>query len=264
MMQISFDLISDLHVDTWPEPFDWTGMSTSVIAVVAGDISRDRTVVVETLKHLGECYRAVIYIDGNDEHRWRLDNINSSYQDLASEIAQIENVIFLKNNVAVIDGVGFVGTNGWWTYDFDNADSYDDSKQWFLEKYKINLDVASEIESLALHDTHYLTRSIKRLQTHQDIKELVVVTHTPPSVELLQHDIDLEGTHMLNCSGNSHIMKSFQEDTEGKIHTWCFGHYHSDVDQILHGVRFVNNCRGRGDTPWSKKVYFPKKIDIQV
>ena len=264
MMQVSFDLISDLHVETWSEPFDWTGMPTSMIAVVAGDVSRDRNIVIQTLKHLSECYRAVIYIDGNDEHRWCLDDLGKSYQDLVHELSKIENLVYLQDSVVVIDGVGFVGTNGWWTYDFDNSESYDTSKKWFADRYKINLPVVNAIEAMALHDTHYLTKSIKKLQTQQDIKQLVVVTHVPPSVELLQHDVELEGTHMLNCSGNSHIMKSFIEDTEGKIHTWCFGHYHNDVDQILHGVRFVNNCRGRGGTPWSKSVYHPKKITVKV
>ena len=264
MMQVSFDLISDLHVDTWPQPFDWTGLATSMIAVVAGDISRDRDTVISTLKHLSECYRAVIYVDGNDEHRWRLDDLGNSYQELVQELAKIENVIYLQDNVAVIDGVGFVGTNGWWTYDFDNEDSYDASKQWFADRYKIELTTATSIEAMALQDTGYLTKSIKKLQTHQDVKQLVVVTHTPPSIELLQHDVELEGTHMLNCSGNRHIMKSFIEDTEGKIHTWCFGHYHGDVDRILHGVRFVNNCRGRGGTSWCKTVYHPKKITVKI
>ena len=264
MMQVSFDLISDLHVETWPEPFDWTGMPTSMIAVVAGDISRDRDTVLKTLEHLGKCYQAVIYIDGNDEHRWNLGNLGENYQGLADEIAQIENVVFLQDNVVVIDGVGFVGTNGWWTYDFDNNESYDASRQWFTDRYKIDLPTAGAIEAMALQDFRYLTKSIKRLQTHQDIKEIVVVTHTPPSIELLQHDVDLEGTHRLNCSGNSHMMKTFVEDTEGKIGTWCFGHYHNDVDRVLHGVRFVNNCRGRGGTPWSKSVYHPKKIKIKV
>lgn len=264
MMHVSFDLISDLHVDTWPEPFDWTGMATSVLCVVAGDISRDREVVYKTLEHLGQCYKAVIYIDGNDEHRWTLDQFDTSYQELADRIAQIPNVVYLQDNVVVIDGVGFVGTNGWWTYDFDNDETYDASKQWFADQYKVDLHTTYAIEQMALKDARYLLKSVKRLQTHQDVKQLVVVTHTPPSIELLSHDVDLEGTHMLNCSGNSHLMKTFIEDTELKIHTWCFGHYHNDVDKEIHGVRFVNNCRGRGGTPWSKSVYHPKRIKIVI
>lgn len=263
-MQVSFDLISDLHIETWPEPFDWTGMATSVIAVVAGDVSRDRNLVVKTLEHLSECYKAVIFVDGNDEHRWTLDNLEQSYDTLRESIKHIPNLIFLQNNVVVIDGVGFVGSNTWWTYDFDNTESYEGTKQWFADRYRVDPEIANNVETCAFNDVNYIVKSVKKLQTHQDIKQLVVITHTVPNVELIQHDLELQGTHMLNCSGNSHIMKAFVEDTEGKINTWCFGHYHGDVDQIIHGVRFVNNCKGRGNTSWCKHVYNPKRIIIEV
>ena len=264
MMQVSFDLISDLHVETWPEPFDWTGMATSMIAVVAGDISRDRAVVRETLAHLGQCYRAVLYIDGNDEHRYNLHDLGTSYKTLYKEIGNIENVVYLQDNVVVIDGVGFVGTNGWWTYDFDSAEVYDYSKKWFCERYAVDVSASNQVEAMAMQDASYLCNSVKKLQTHQDVRHLVMVTHTVPDPVLVQHDVELEGSHRLNCTGNSHVMKSIVEDTENKIHTWCFGHYHSDVDTTIQGVRFVNNCRGRGNTPWKKSVYNPKKIIIEI
>ena len=40
-MEFAFDLISDLHVNTWPK-FDWTGIATSPVAIVAGNIACDR------------------------------------------------------------------------------------------------------------------------------------------------------------------------------------------------------------------------------
>ena len=79
-MTVAFDLISDLHTDTWTD-FDWTGQATSPYCVVAGDVTRDRKTLVDTLTHLGECYPGgVFYIDGNDEHSYYLDDLGSSYQ----------------------------------------------------------------------------------------------------------------------------------------------------------------------------------------
>ena len=52
-------------------------------------------------------------------------------------------------------------------------------------------------------------------------------------------------------------------DHEKKIDTWCFGHYHSDIEQQLDGIRYLNNCRGRGGTEWCKPVYYPKRIEIE-
>jgi UDP-2,3-diacylglucosamine pyrophosphatase LpxH len=54
-----------------------------------------------------------------------------------------------------------------------------------------------------------------------------------------------------------------RQDTENKIKAWCFGHYHRSVDRTIDGIRYVNNCKGRGNTPWSQAVYYPKRITIE-
>ena len=47
-MSFAFDLISDLHVETWDQ-FDWSHQATSPVCVLAGDIGRDRDTVTRTL-----------------------------------------------------------------------------------------------------------------------------------------------------------------------------------------------------------------------
>ena len=263
-MKIHFDLISDLHVDTWDEPFSWEGKATSLYAVVAGDISRERSDIRPVLQELSAHYKIVIFVDGNDEHRWTLDDLGDSYQTLKEEIHGINNVVWLQDNTVVIDNVAFVGVNGWTTFDFDNDESYQDSKRWVEERYRISMFAGQQIEALAMSDAGFLCRSISKLQTHQDIKKIVVVTHFVPNVRLLRHDIELEGTHALNSTGNSLLTRCIDEDHENKIHTWCFGHYHSDVDTTIDNIRYVNNCRGRSGTNWCKAVYYPKRIEIDI
>ena len=67
-MIFNFDLISDIHRETWNH-FDWTGQPTAPYCIVAGDIARDRALVIDTLEQLSEVYQGVFYIDGNDEHK---------------------------------------------------------------------------------------------------------------------------------------------------------------------------------------------------
>lgn len=263
-MKLAFDLISDLHIETWDQPLDWTGMATSMLCVVAGDISRDRKTVIDTLTHLGQCYRAVFYIDGNDEHRYNLNDLGTSYKTLAEELEHIPNVVYLQDNVCIVDGVAFLGTNGWWTYDLDPSVDYDDTRLWFQDRYKIDRMAVDAVEAMAFQDYAYLSKSIKKLQYHQDVKRIVLVTHTVPLVHLIDHDPELTETYRLNTTGNSHMIKALAEDTECKVSTWCFGHYHGDADRQFDDVRFVNNCRGRGNTPWSKSVYYPKRIEIDI
>lgn len=260
-MSFAFDLISDIHTETWPD-FNWTGRATSPYCVVAGDLARDREAVTNTLRHLGQCYQAVFYVDGNDEHRYFYDDLNNSYADLASRIRKIPNVVFLQDNVVVVDGVAILGTNGWWTYDFDPGIDTEQTSQWFQEQTGVNNLVTRCVNRMAMTDATYMLSSVRRLQTHNDVKKIVCVTHTVPNSSLVSHDIGLANTFRFNTMGNSLMMRALAADTEKKMHTWCFGHYHGSIDQIQQGIRFVNNCRGRGDTEWRQYVYHPLRIVI--
>lgn len=260
----SFDLISDLHVETWDE-FDWTNQATSPYCVVAGDVCRDRQLLIDTLTHLGQCYPGgVFYIDGNDEHRYYFDDIGGSYSDLDRQIKKIPNVVYLQDNVVIINGVAILGTNGWWTYDFDSTFDLETSIQAVQDHFEISNSDAANLSGIAYNDANYLLNSIYKLQTHPEVKNIVIVSHTVPAPWIISHDPDLVNTWRFNGMGNSQITQVIDEDTENKIKMWCFGHYHRPVDRDYNGVRYVNNCRGRGDTPWSQPVYYPKRIEIII
>jgi predicted phosphohydrolase len=260
-MQFAFDLISDLHIDTWGA-FDWTAQATSPVCVVAGDVCRDRAALLKTLRHLGTCYQVVFYIDGNDEHMDYMEHMESSYQTLSQQIERIPNVVYLQDNVVVIDGVAIVGTSGWWAFDFDLSVDTAESTAWWASRHNLDNSVAKSVAQMAIGDALYMSASVKRLQTHQDVKKIVMVTHTVPDPALVAHDIDLSGSPRMNTIGNRYMMQALAADTEKKIHTWCFGHYHGSVDQVRSGVRFLNNCRGRANTPYCQHVYYPKRIVI--
>lgn len=262
MMQLTFDLISDLHLETWNEPFDWSGRATSTYAVIAGDVCKDRNKLLNCLTEIGKNYQAVFYLDGNDEHKNHFDNLTASYRDLYKKIHNIRNVVYLQDNVVVVDGVAILGTNGWWGYDFDPVINPEESAEWYREKEGLDQTTIDAIRHMSTTDANYMIGSVKRLQTHLDVKKIVMVTHTVPDTSLIEHDVQLVNTLRFNTMGNRYIKHALEVDTEKKIHTWCFGHYHGDVDQIRNGIRYVNNCRGRGDTPWCKWAYHPKRITI--
>ena len=105
--------------------------------------------------------------------------------------------------------------------------------------------------------------SVKKLQTHRDVKKIIMVTHTVPLPELIYHDIELADRLPFNIMGNRFMQNALEMDTEHKIDTWCFGHYHGKIDQYREGVRYVNNCRGRGNTPYSQYAYHPLRITVE-
>ena len=136
-MSFAFDLISDLHVETW-DSFDWTGQATSPYCVVAGDVARDRQLLLDALTHLGQCYPGgVFYVDGNEEHKDYLDDLGASYRDLAKDIGAIKNVVYMQDNVVIVNGVAILGTNAWWTYDFDPNVDVESSIQHIQDHFGI-------------------------------------------------------------------------------------------------------------------------------
>jgi hypothetical protein len=263
-MQFSFDLISDLHIETWPD-FDWTGQPTSPYCLVLGDVARDREILRETLRHLGECYKGgVFYIDGNDEHRHSMEDLGQSYRFLNRTLDNINNVVYLQDNVVIINGVAILATNGWWGFDFDLTVDSEQSQDWYANKENLSPIAISSIRKMSNTDATYMLSSVKRLQTHHDVKKIVMVTHTVPDPSLIEHDIGLENTSKFNVMGNRYMMQALAADTENKIDTWCFGHYHGSVDQTRSGIRFVNNCRGRAGTQFVQHVYHPRRIVIDL
>jgi predicted phosphodiesterase len=260
-MSFAFDLISDLHVETWDQ-FDWHHQATSPVCIVAGDIARDRDTVTRTLRHLGRCYQAVFYVDGNDEHYNYFEDLGSSYSDLVRRIKRIPNVVYLQDNVVIVNGVAILGTNGWFGFDFDLGIDAQQVDQWCQENYYMSATATKNIARLSNTDASYMIDSVQKLQRHTDVRKIVMVTHTVPDPALIAHDIDLDGSMRFNVMGNRFMMQALAADTEKKIHTWCFGHYHGSVDQTRANVRFVNNCRGRGDTDYSQYVYHPRRIVI--
>ena len=260
-MNFSFDLISDLHVESWPD-FDWSDQATSPYCVVAGDVARDRDVLIETLTHLGQCYAGVFYVDGNEEHRYYLDDLKASYQDLTDQVSQIKNVVYMQNHVVIINKVAILATNGWWTYDFDPALDANQSIAWYKDYVGISTQSAGAICDVAYHDSAYMINSVRKLQTHQEVKHIVMITHTLPSPTFIKHDPDLIDHWRFNSMGNYHMQLALEEDTENKIKHWCFGHYHRPVDCEVNNIRYVSNPRGRGNTPWCQPAFFPKRIEI--
>jgi predicted phosphodiesterase len=260
---MNFDLISDIHRETWQD-FDWEGQPTSQYCIVAGDVARDRTFVLDTLKHLSKFYLGVFYIDGNDEHKNYAEDLTTSYNELTELISPMENVIYLHDNVVVMNGIAILATNGWWSYDFDPSLDLEQSITWLQHKDKISQMAAIGINATAYRDAGYMSNSVAKLQAYQDVKSIIIVTHTVPTPEIIKHDLQLVDSWRFNSMGNSRIQDAIKEDCENKIKLWCFGHYHRPVDTVIDGIRYVSNPRGRGDTEYSQSAYYPKRITVTV
>jgi hypothetical protein len=224
------DLISDLNL-TDADTLDWEGKSTSLFCVVAGNVSDDLSVLRRTLEHLGNNYRGVFYIDGSLEH------VNVYDYDLRiTEIKEIcdsvENVVYLHNHVIILNGVAFVGVNGW----YGNR------------KHLSEIEEAEYIDLYKQDELAYLSNTIKQLQGHEEVRKIILVSNSMPSKYLAFNSPNI------NFPDDRNLALSLLFDYGVMVKSWLFGTNDITVDVEVGSRRFVNNPVVPGLLYWPKQI----------
>jgi hypothetical protein len=228
----SVDLISDLNL-TDSSDFDWTGKSTSLFCVVAGNVSDDLEVLRDVLQHLGNNYRGVFYIDGSLEHR-ELFEYDNRIQSIRSICEGLDNIVYLHNHVVILNGVAFVGCNGW---HFNRPVLNNIEDEDYLDKYR-NDDIA------------YLVSTIKQMQDHDEVRTIVIVSNSIPSEYMYFNGPDADFSSIFQPA------LCLIYDIKDLVTTWMFGTTDISVDITCNERHYVNNPR------MDQLPYWPKKIVI--
>jgi predicted phosphohydrolase len=230
-MIFGFDVISDLNL-TLNDEFDWSEKPTSLFCIVAGNISTDMRIVAHVLKNLSQFYHGVFFVDGTLEVN-NLDERDRIVTDLQRISSASRNIVYLHNNVVVVDGIALVGINGW----FKNfpSSSTDDEFQLKCNRFE---------------DFSYLEKTIEKLQLHNDVKKIIVISNSAPSEEL----------YFGECGSAEDIYPAYvlQKDSEHKVSHWVYGTYKKEVDIIKNNVNYVNNGK------FDRNPYYAKRIEIRL
>jgi len=222
-MEIGFDVISDLHLDP-NDNFNWENKATSLYCIVAGNVSSDLRTIWQTLGHLSNYYQGIFYVPGYLEYENAAD-FDVRTKNLLDIVKKVPNVAMLYHHVVVMEGVAILGCNG-----------------WALESdiFELNEHRAKELA--------YLKKSIKKLQTHLDVKKIVVVTNSVPDLELYYGEIPfLDVDHF-------DLTTSLDNDTEHKITHWVFGSHKKIVDTMIGRIKYVNNPYYKVKPYWAKRI----------
>ena len=230
-MRFAFDVISDLNL-TQNDEFEWAGKPTSLFCIVAGNISQDIKVVVNVLSKLSACYHGVFFIDGTEES-CDVEFRDETVADLQKICSAIRNVVYLHNNVVVVDGIALVGVNGW----YKNFPCND-----ITEEFRVKCN--------RYEDISYLEKTIEKLQLHNDVRKIIVISNCVPSTDLYfgeaQADDDISPIYTL------------ARDTERKVSHWVFGTYKKEVDITKDNVNYVSNGK------FNKNPYYAKRIELNL
>jgi len=253
--------MSDLHDNWWPKDqlLNYKGLGTSLVAVVAGDISNDWDYTYHQLVELSKHYQHVIFTDGNHEHGhqpYLAENCLAFQERLANH----NNITYLYKTCIVLDDTVFVGCNGWWTYDFCKPEVSQTDCWERLVNHGFTNEALSEIFVTAKLDAKTLVNQVESFTSDPRINNIVVVTHTAPLQRFAYINPDMESFH-LGRAGNIFMSAVLDADINNKIRAWCFGHVHKEWDEVVDGVRYVCHPRGRAEENIGQ-IYYPKLIEI--
>jgi predicted phosphohydrolase len=230
-MNLTFDVISDLNL-TAEDDFSWSDKVTGLFCLVPGNISDDYNVVQRTLRYLSKLYKGVFYIDGQLEHDGDHQNKSQNIELLTQICNAIPNVVYLHSSVTVMNGVAVVGVNGWYKSHKD-----------------MGLIESGYISSYMYDDLAYLNNTIKKLQLHMEVKDIIIISSSIPDKQLYYGNDknELEELCLTTC---------VVADTEKKIKHWAYGSYEM-VNANLSGIQFISNPRN------GKDPYYAKSINLQ-
>jgi hypothetical protein len=186
------------------------------------------------------------------EHSRCYGVIDRTREKISAMIDHIENVIYLHDNILLINDTILIATNGWCTFDFAEA-----GLDTLLSTQDISFADAEHIIDAALIDHGYLQASVNGLQKANEVKQIMVVTNAVPLPGLVYHDTRLSQP-TINLLGSLGLSIALDADYNKKVSTWIFGRYSGDMDLVYDGIRFVNNtCSNIG-------LYYPKRLEVSV
>jgi hypothetical protein len=231
-MNFGFDIISDLHL-TPDSTFEWDDKATSLYCIIPGNISEDLTVVRTVLRTLSEHYQGIFYIDGSLENSG-IKTRQFNHKEIKKICKPMSKVVYLHDNVVVIEGVALIGINGWYG-------NY------------VPEDPTAEVELIVAgyEDFSYLDSTINKLQLHLDVKKIIIISNSVPLTKLFYGEIP-------KMYGDISPEESLENDTEHKVSHWVFGSTQKIIDTTFDSINYVNNpC-------YNRSPYYAKRIEIEL
>ena len=273
-----FHIVSDLHIDNWDTslpnaypagsrgdyPVFWREYLDTIL-IVAGDTSDNFDLTLKYLQKVAQKYKKVVFIDGNHESVDVYPRLFSMEEMLTKvQACDDKKLVFLNEKPHIIGEVAIVGACGWWDYNQTHTKAHDNYFQGWID---FNPDEVNrfhqEVLTRAEEEFNYIVKCLDDLHNRPDVKAIMLVTHTIPHrryrKELLpggktNSDFDF----LLNTR-----FESITKESYPKVSHWIFGHVHCFWDEIVNGIRYVSNPRGRVED-YNRVEYYPLSLSISL
>ena len=252
---MKLNILSDLHLGQGA--LDVPDNDADVV-ILAGDISRPR----EAVAWARGVDKPVLYVAGN--HEFYGDSIDGTLDTLGN-LCEGTNVNFLDDDVAVLDGVRFVGTTLWTDFMLLGAARREDAMregQRFLRDFsRIRTSRHSDAiytpaDSVALFDVHH--RFVAGELAKPFAGPTVVITHHAPSPKSIHPRFRDSLLNACFISDLEHMLDG------GRVCLWVHGHTHDTFDYVVNGTRVVCNPRGYAKNGVNENARFDPDFTIRV
>jgi Icc-related predicted phosphoesterase len=238
MIVVKLHVVSDLHLEVWPEPVLQLPVLGDVL-ILAGDIVR--LAYIDRLRYVAFNYIAnhlpVLFVPGNHEFWYaQRDVALSAYKWYCRQ----NGIEFLHNRAVVIGGVQFCGTTLWTNYQLMPL-SLEKAmilaatlfEHGCIRKYGDKIWMPADARKAHTHAMQFLHRAVPQ---HQGTN--VVITHHAPSRQSVHSRYKYDN---LNVAFASHLPKTFEKL---KPALWIHGHMHNGFDYYEDSTRVICNPRG--------------------
>ncbi len=264
-MSLSVDFYSDLHAEQHADALDYAALKKNDIAIVAGDVASDPATCLAEIKKIAAVYKTVLFVDGNHEFRtgapgFKYDfNFRATEETLRKGIAQMPNVVYLRDKPFVQDGVAIIGRNGHWDYRMIKGLSRWRALRKARGYLKASFNQAAQFSKMARRDYYALRDQVIDFNKDKSIHTIVVVTHTVPRADLL---VVKPGTSRERQAimGSGKLRRLLKYDTGKKVKLWLFGHQHAPGTKTIDGVLYHENPRGHPG--YADKNYKPTALKV--
>jgi predicted phosphodiesterase len=252
---MKLNILSDLHLGQGALD---TPHNDADVVILAGDVSRPR----EAVAWARAIDKPVLYVAGN--HEFYGDSIDGTLDALRNS-CEGTNVRLLDDDVAVLEGVRFVGSTLWTDFMLLGAARREDAMregQRFLRDFsrirtsRHSAAIYTPADSAARFDVH--RRFLAEQLAQPFAGPTVVITHHAPSPHSIHPRFRDSLLNACFISDLEHLMDG------RRACLWVHGHTHDSFDYVVNGTRVVCNPRGYAKNGVNENARFDPDFTIRV
>ncbi|WP_064199104.1 metallophosphoesterase family protein [Brevibacillus brevis] len=266
---MSFDLISDVHLDFWVKVENpLHKMVTQVrnfinsilpetphkVLVIAGDLGHYNWQNKLFIEELKQTYEHILIVAGN--HDYYLVSANQEKQYRGRSINRViemkeicnayTNVHYFDGDTVEIDGITYGGVGMWYDFSYGMKElGY--SEEALYSKWWDIMNDSRLIKGLLDKSFTFADEEKKKLDAIIEPSD-VIITHVGGDWSRVIGNYKFDPvTSFYYFDGSQHFSK-----LEGKV--WCFGHTHQRYDYDAYGCWFVNAALGYPSEDTGRKI----------